>query len=143
MELYAQHTLPFGLGVQFNDTYNDASKAAVRLEDGSEVSKTSMPGSAGNQTNLTVFYETDSLLLRASYNRRGELVNGLNVFEEPYYQIDINAAYNITPALSLTASMLNLTKQKSRSHLGEDTCARFYTGGYAGRFAYLGLTYKF
>jgi hypothetical protein len=89
-----------------------------------------------------VFYEIDSLLLRASYNRRGELVqglvNGLNVFEEPYYQIDVNAAYNITPALSLTASVLNLTKQESRSHLGEDSRARFYTGGYAGRLAYLG-----
>ncbi len=147
MELYAQHTLPFGLGVQFNYTYNDASKAAVRLEDGTEAGKTSMPGSARNQTNLTVFYETDRLLLRASYNRRGELVQGLvkglNVYEEPYYQVDLNAAYNITPALSLTASVLNLTKQESRSHLGEDTRARFYTGGYAGRLAYLGLTYKF
>ncbi|MBB4597170.1 hypothetical protein FHR62_001815 [Xanthomonas arboricola] len=38
---------------------------------------------------------------------------------------------------------MNLTKQELRSHLGEDTCARFYTGGYAGRLAYLGLTYKF
>ncbi len=46
VELYAQHTLPFGLGVQFNYTYNDASKAAVRLEDGTEAGKTSMPGSA-------------------------------------------------------------------------------------------------
>ncbi len=94
-------------GVQFNYTYNDASKAAVRLEDGTEAGKTSMPGSARNQTNLTVFYETDRLLLRASYNRRGELVQGLvkglNVYEEPYYQVDLNAAYNITPALSLTA----------------------------------------
>ncbi len=71
------------------------------------------------------------------------LVNGLNVYEEPYYQIDVNAAYNITPALSLTASVLNLTKQESRSHLGEDTRAHFYTGGYAGRLAYLGLTCKF
>ncbi|SUZ36428.1 TonB-dependent receptor [Xanthomonas arboricola pv. juglandis] len=70
VELYAQHTLPFGLGVQFNYTYNDVSKAAVRLEDGTEAGQTSMPGSAKNQTNLTVFHETDSLLLRASYNRR-------------------------------------------------------------------------
>ena len=46
VELYAQHTLDFGLGFQFNYTYNDASKAAVTLEDGTEVGKTSMPGSA-------------------------------------------------------------------------------------------------
>ncbi|NCT71315.1 MAG: TonB-dependent receptor [Xanthomonadaceae bacterium] len=147
VELYAQHTLDFGLGFQFNYTYNDASKAAVSLEDGTEVGKTSMPGSAKNQTNFTVFYETDSLLLRASYNRRGEvvqgLVNGLNVYDEPYYQVDLNAAYNITPALSITASVLNVTEEETRSHLGNDTKDRFYTNSYAGRMAYLGLTYKF
>jgi TonB-dependent receptor len=147
IELYAQHTLAFGLGFQFNYTYNDASKAAVSLEDGTEVGETSMPGSAKNQTNFTVFYETQKLLLRASYNRRGEvvqgLVNGLNVYDEPYYQVDINAAYNITPALSISASVLNLTEEETRSHLGNDTKDRFYTNGYAGRIAYLGLTYKF
>lgn len=147
VELYAQHTLDFGLGFQFNYTYNDASKAAVSLEDGTEVGKTSMPGSAKNQTNFTVFYETQDLLLRASYNRRGEvvqgLVNGLNVYDEPYYQIDLNAAYNITPALTISASVLNLTEEETRSHLGNDTKDRFYTNGYAGRMAYLGLTYKF
>ncbi|PPJ41703.1 TonB-dependent receptor [Pseudoxanthomonas sp. KAs_5_3] len=147
VELYAQHTLDFGLGFQFNYTYNDASKAAVSLEDGTEVGKTSMPGSAKNQTNFTVFYETQDLLLRASYNRRGEvvqgLVNGLNVYEEPYYQVDLNAAYNITPALTISASVLNLTEEETRAHLGNDTKDRFYTNGYAGRMAYLGLTYKF
>ncbi|KRA42473.1 TonB-dependent receptor [Pseudoxanthomonas sp. Root630] len=147
VELYAQHTLDFGLGFQFNYTYNDASKAAVSLEDGTEVGKTSMPGSAKNQTNFTVFYETQDLLLRASYNRRGEvvqgLVNGLNVYDEPYYQIDLNAAYNITPALIISASVLNLTEEETRSHLGNDTKDRFYTNSYAGRMAYLGLTYKF
>ena len=147
VELYAQHTLDFGLGFQFNYTYNDASKAAVSLEDGTEIGETSMPGSAENQTNFTVFYETQNLLLRASYNRRGEvvqgLVNGLNVYDEPYYQIDLNAAYNITPALSISASVLNLTEEETRSHLGDDTKDRFYTNSYAGRVAYLGLTYKF
>ncbi|TQM03728.1 TonB-dependent receptor [Pseudoxanthomonas sp. 3HH-4] len=147
VELYAQHTLDFGLGFQFNYTYNDASEAAVTLEDGTELGKTSMPGSAKNQTNFTVFYEAQNLLLRASYNRRGEvvqgLVNGLNVYEEPYYQIDLNAAYNFTPALSISASVLNLTEEETRSHLGNDTKDRFYTNGYAGRVAYLGLTYKF
>jgi outer membrane receptor protein involved in Fe transport len=71
------------------------------------------------------------------------LVNGLNVYQEPYYQVDLNAAYNITPALSISASVLNLTEEETRSHLGNDTKDRFYTNGYAGRMAYLGLTYKF
>lgn len=147
VELYAQHTLDWGLGFQFNYTYNDASKAEVTLEDGTVVGKSSMPGTAKNQINLTVFRETEKLLWRVSFNRRGEvvqgLVNGLSLYDEPYYQLDVNAAYNITPALSVSASVLNLTKEESRTHLGNDTVDRFYSNNYAGRVAYLGLTYKF
>ena len=147
VELYAQHTLDFGLGFQVNYTYNDTNEAAITLEDGTELGESPLVGSAKNQANFTVFYENDKFLARASYNRRGEvvqgLVNGLNVYEEPYYQVDLNAAYNFTPAFSISASVLNLTKEETRAHLGNDTKDRFYTNGYAGRVAYLGLTYKF
>ena len=147
VEFYAQHTLDFGLGFQFNYTYNDTNEAAITLEDGTEIGKSPLVGSAKNQANFTVFYEVEKLLLRASYNRRGEvvqgLVSGLNLYEEPYQQIDLNAAYNFTPALSLSASILNLTKEETRTHLGNDTKNRFYSNGYAGRVAYLGLTWKF
>lgn len=147
VELYAQHTLDFGLGFQFNYTYNDTSEAAITLGDGTELGESPLVGSAKNQTNFTMFYETEKLLLRASYNRRGEvvqgLVNGLNVYDEPYYQVDLNAAYNFTPAFSISASVLNVTKEETRSHLGNDTQDRFYTNGYAGRVAYMSLTYKF
>ena len=147
VELYAQHTLDSGLGFQFNYTYNKTNQAAIILEDGTEIGKSPLVGSAKNQLNLTVFYETDKFLARASYNRRGEvvngLVNGLNVYQEPFSQVDVNFAYNFTKQLSLTASVLNLTEEETRSHLGNDTKDRFYTNGYAGRVAYLGLTYKF
>ncbi len=147
VEFYAQHTLDFGLGFQFNYTYNKTNEAAITLEDGTEVGKSPLIGSAKNQANFTVFYETDKLLLRASYNRRGEvvdgLIQGLNIYQEPYQQIDLNAAYNITQDLSLTASVLNLTREEQRMHLGNDTKARFYSNSYAGRVAYLGLTYRF
>src|SRR5690606_20099379 len=113
VELYAQHTLDFGLGFQFNYTYNDTNEAAITLEDGTEIGESPLVGSAKNQANFTVFYETQRFLARASYNRRGEvvngLVNGLNVYEEPYSQIDLNAAYNFSDAFSVTASVLNLT----------------------------------
>jgi TonB-dependent receptor len=146
-EFYVQHSLASGLGFQFNYTYNKTNQAAITLEDGTEIGKSPLIGSANNQANLTVYYETDQMLLRASYNRRGEvvngLVNGLNVYEEPYTQIDLNAAYNITKQLALTGSVLNLTRQKTRSHLGDDTKDRFYSNGYAGRVAYVGLNYKF
>jgi len=147
VELYAQHTLDMGLGFQFNYTYNKTNQADITMSDGTKIGESPLVGSAKNQMNLTVFYETDKFLARASYNRRGEvvdgLINGLNVYEEPYYQVDLNVAYNITKELSLTASVLNLTKEETRSHLGNDTKDRFYSNGYAGRIAYFGLNYKF
>jgi TonB-dependent receptor len=147
VELYAQHTFASGFGFQVNYTYNKTNEAAITLEDGTAIGTSPLVGSAKNQANVTAFYETDKLLARVSYNRRGEvvdgLVNGLNQYEDPYSQVDVNVAYNITKELSLTASVLNLTRQESRSHLGNDTQARFYSNGYAGRIAYMGLNYKF
>lgn len=147
IELYAQHTLDFGLGFQVNYTYNKTNEAAITLADGTSIGKSPLVGSARNQANFTVFYETPKLLLRASYNRRGEvvdgLVNGFNVYEEPYQQVDLNAAYNFTDAFSISASVLNLTREVGRSHLGNDTKDRFYSNSYSGRTTYIGLTYKF
>ena len=87
------------------------------------------------------------MLLGASYNRRSEVMRGmkpgLNVYDDPYEQIDLNVAYNITPQLVLSASVLNLTKSELRQHLGNDTKARFWTNGYSGRIAFAGATFKF
>ena len=147
IETYVQHTLDNGFGFQFNYTYNDTNEAAITLGDGTSVGKSPLVGSAKNQTNLTVFYEADKFLVRASYNRRGEvvdgLVSGLNVYEEPYTQIDLNASYNYNKQLTFSASLLNLTKQTTRSHLGNDTNNRFYSNGYAGQIGYFGANYKF
>lgn len=147
IELYGQHTFDSGFGFQVNYTYNKTNQAAITLEDGTEIGTSPLVGSARNQANVTVFYGTDQYMVRASYNRRGEvvdgLVNGLNVYQEPFSQIDLNASYNFSNGLSLTASVLNLTKEESRAHLGNDTKNRFYSNGYAGRVAYVGLNYKF
>ncbi|MYM38641.1 TonB-dependent receptor [Pseudoduganella sp. CY13W] len=147
IELYGQHTLDNGLGVQFNYTYNKTNQAAITLADGKQIGTSPLVGSARNQTNLTVFYGTDQYMVRASYNRRGEvvggLINGLNVYSDPYSQVDLNASYNFTKQLSLTASVLNLTRQETRSHLGNDTTDRFYGNNYTGRVIYGGLSYKF
>lgn len=147
IELYGQHTLESGLGVQFNYTYNKTNQAAITLADGKVIGQSPLVGSAKNQGNLTVFYSNDQYMLRASYNRRGQvvggLVNGLNTYTQPYSQVDLNASYNLSKELSLSASVLNLTKQESRTHLGNDTQDRFFSNSYAGRVAYVGLTYKY
>jgi TonB-dependent receptor len=147
VEAYAQYTFDFGLGFQANYTYNDTNLAEVIAPNGDLLGKTPLPGSAKNQSNFTVFYENDKFLARASYNRRGERVgsqhNGLSTYAEPYQQIDLNFGYNILENLSLNASVLNLTKEEQRVHLGNDTDARLMSNSYDGRIMYLGLTYKF
>jgi outer membrane receptor protein involved in Fe transport len=65
------------------------------------------------------------------------------VYEEPYSQIDLNAAYNFTNGLTVSASVLNVTEEETRMHLGNDTEDRFYSNSYAGRIAFFGLTFKF
>ena len=146
VELYAQHTLPFGLGAQVNFTWNDTSTADVTL-DGQKVGTSPLVGSAKTQFNASVFYETKRLLLRASYNRRGTVVgglsSGLNTYTAPYEQVDLNASYELMNGLMLTASVINLTKSQEWQYLGNDTKDRFVGSIYAGRRAYVGISYNF
>ncbi|MFV0623379.1 TonB-dependent receptor [Sphingomonas sp. ac-8] len=146
VEVYAQHTLEFGLGAQVNFTYNDTSVADVSLN-GTKVGTSPLVGSAKTQVNASVYYERGPVLLRASYNRRGEVVrglsSGLNIYDDPYEQVDLNGSYNVFENLQLTASVINLTKSEQRQHLGNDTKDRFISNVYAGRRFYVGLAYKF
>ena len=115
--------------------------------DGERIGSSRLVGSAKNQANVTVFYENEKFLARASFNRRGEVVGGLNngltQYSEPYDQLDLNAAYNITDALILSASVLNATKSEQRVYLGNDSKARLLSNLYSGRQLYLGMTWKF
>ncbi|WP_256773885.1 MULTISPECIES: TonB-dependent receptor [unclassified Stenotrophomonas] len=146
VELYGQYTFDMGFGVQANYTYNDTNLASIVL-DGQNIGSSPLVGSAKNQANVTVFYENQKFLARASYNRRGEvvggLVNGLTQYSEPYDQLDLNAAYNLTDALTLTASVLNATKSEQRIYLGSDSKARLISNTYTGRQLYVGVNWKF
>lgn len=146
VEVFAQHTLPFGLGAQANFTYNDTSTSVITLN-GQNVGTSPLVGSAETQVNASIFYETGRLLLRASYNRRGTIVgglaSGLRVYTAPYEQVDLNASFRLIDNLLLTASVINLTKSESRTYLGEDTEARFGSNNYFGRIAFFGLSYNF
>lgn len=146
VEVYAQHTLSFGLGAQVNFTYNHTSVADVSL-DGKKIGTSPLVGSAKTQWNASIFYEKGPVLLRASYNRRGErvqgLVSGLNVYDDPYQQVDLNASFEVFHNFTITGAVINLTKETERSHLGNDTTARYYSSRYTGRRFYLGAAYKF
>ncbi|MDQ0252322.1 TonB-dependent receptor [Sphingomonas kyeonggiensis] len=146
VEVYAQHTLDFGLGAQVNFTYNDTSQADVSLN-GTKLGESALVGSAKTQINASIFYEHGPVLVRASYNRRGEVVrglsSGLNVYDDPYEQVDLNAAVDVFKNFQITGSVINLTKSEQRQHLGNDTKDRFISNVYSGRRFYMGLAYKF
>ncbi|MEN3157969.1 TonB-dependent receptor [Alkalimonas sp. NCh-2] len=146
LEVFLQHSFASGFGLYANYTYNRTNQADVNVE-GEKVGESPLVGSAKYQYNLSAFYETDRYSLRASYNKRGQTVlginSGLNVYQDPYDQVDLNASYSLTDHFMLTASVINLTRSESISRVGKDTKARLLNNSYSGRRYYAGFTYNF
>lgn len=146
VELYTQHTFDMGFGYIANYTLNKTNETPVSLGD-TEVGKSELIGSAKYAANISLFYEKNGLLLRATSNWTGRTMQGLSsglpIYTEPYNQIDLNGDYEFTKHLMVTASIINLTKSTPRQYLGSDTTARLYQLEYAGRQYYVGVTYKF
>ncbi len=146
VELYTQHTFQSGFGYIANYTLNKTSETAVSLGD-TQVGKSELIGSAKYAANVSLFYEKNGLLLRATNNWTGRtmqgLASGLPVYTRPYHQVDLNGDYEFNKHLMVTASVINLTRSMPRSYLGGDTTARLNQLEYAGRQYYVGVTYKF
>jgi TonB-dependent receptor len=146
VELYTQHTFKSGFGYIANYTLNKTNETPVSLGD-TQVGKSELIGSAKYAANVSLFYEKNGLLLRATSNWIGRtmqgLAAGLPIYTRPYHQIDLNGDYEFNKHLMLTASVINLTRAMPRSYLGSDTTARLNQLEYAGRQYYLGVTYKF
>ncbi|MBB1334572.1 MULTISPECIES: TonB-dependent receptor [unclassified Pseudoalteromonas] len=147
-EFFIQHFFDNGFGLYANYTRNNTNQANVEL-DGEKVGESPLIGSSKYQMNLSVFYEDDLFSVRASYNKRGPTVQGynasweMNYYNEAYDQVDVNASYNLTDALVLSASVINLTQSDTYMHLGDDTKNRFIQNAYSGRRFYAGATYRF
>ncbi|MBC3766923.1 TonB-dependent receptor [Neptunicella marina] len=146
VEVFIQHAFENGYGINANYTYNDTNQADVSV-DGTKIGESALIGSSDYQINFSAYYENDDFSVRASFNRRGKrslgLHDGLTMYGRPYQQIDVNASYNITEDLILSASVINLTKEESFSQYGDDISARLLSGNYTGRRMYAGVTYRF
>ncbi|MBD8881611.1 TonB-dependent receptor [Rhodanobacter sp. 7MK24] len=146
IELYTQHTWSSGFGVIANYTLNKTNSTAVSIGD-TRIGSASLIGSAKYAGNLSLFYQKNGLLLRASSNWTGRVMDGLAAglpeYTAPYNEIDLNGQYQINKHLMVTASVLNLTRSTTRSYLGSDTTDRLNTLEYDGRQYYVGLTYNF
>lgn len=148
VEVYIQHFFESGFGFSANYTRNNTNQANVEL-DGQKVGESPLIGSSKYQMNFSAFYEDDLFSVRASYNKRGPTVGEynasweMNVYSAAYDQVDVNASYNLTESLVVSASVINLTESEVYRHLGNDTDNRFIQNTYSGRRAYLGATYRF
>ncbi|MFI4957561.1 MAG: TonB-dependent receptor [Lysobacterales bacterium] len=146
IELYAQHTWDLGFGYIVNYTLNKTNETAVSLGD-TQVGKAELIGSAKYAANVSLFYEKNGLLLRASDNWTGRtmqgLAAGLPIYAQPYHQIDLNGDYQFNKHFMVTASIININKGTPHTYLGGDTRARLVQLMYPGRQYYLGVTYKF
>ncbi|WP_240922053.1 TonB-dependent receptor [Oleiagrimonas sp. C23AA] len=146
VEIFTQHDFSNGIGVIANYTLNKTNETAVSIGD-TKVGESALIGSAKFAGNLSVYYQNDKLLLRASSNWTGRVVNGLvaglTEYQAPYHQVDLNGDYEFNKHFMVTASIMNLTRSTTRSYLGDDTKLRLNSLGYSGRQYYLGVTYKF
>ncbi|MDX3774214.1 TonB-dependent receptor [Chromatiaceae bacterium AAb-1] len=147
-EVFWQHFFDNGFGFYANYTRNNTNQANVEL-DGEKVGESPLIGSSRYQWNLSAFYENELFSVRASYNKRGPSVGSYvaswetNYYTAAYDQVDVNASYNLTDNLVLSASVINLTKSDTYIHLGNDTDNRFIQNAYSGRRFYMGATYRF
>ena len=148
VEFSFQHFFDNGFGVSGNYTRNITSAATVET-DGRIVGESPLTGSSKYQGNFSGFYENNDYSVRVSYNRRGPTIGVLaedwdiNRYSDTYDQIDVNASYSINEDITLSASVINLTKSEDYVHLGDDTKTRFLTNSYSGRRFFAGINYRF
>jgi len=99
-------------------------------------------------TNLTVFYATGPVELRASYNRIGRALQSADgdtptrdLYQEPRQQVDVQARLVVREGLDLVAQVQNLTKEPFivRQGTGRDYVNYFFP---VGRTFWLGLSWK-
>lgn len=141
LELFYQQAFDFGGGIIANYTYIDTSLAT--LETDGNKTKTPLPGTSKYQYNLSAYYERNKFNLRASYNYRDDYAagqaTGKTVYIGGYGQLDLNASYKLTEAFTLSAAVINVTKEVDNEYWGSED--RLYRLSYPGRRFYLGVNY--
>ncbi|TCP65633.1 TonB-dependent receptor [Sphingomonas sp. PP-CE-1G-424] len=98
--------------------------------------------------NLTTFYVTGPIELRASYNRIGRALQSVDgdtptrdLYQEPRQQIDVQARATVRPGVELVGQIQNLTKEPFivRQGLDRELVNYFFP---VGRTFWLGLSWK-
>jgi TonB-dependent receptor len=134
-----------GFGISANYTMVDSNLGYDNHDRGEQFAIEGLSDSA----NVVAFFEKGKWSLRAAYNWRDEFLSGRfdgtglpnPVYVEEYGQIDLNASYNITDALTVLVEAINLTDEIQRLHGRNDNQALFVTQ--TGPRFMIGARYKF
>jgi TonB-dependent receptor len=132
-ELAYQQNLTFlpgflkGFSVYANYTYT-SSKAVIQSR-GDNVSTESirLPGQAKNVGNLSLAYDLKGFNIRVSSNFNGEYVSEVggdaseDLFVRDRIQVDLSAAYAITPKFRVFGEFLNITNQAFEVYQGTES----------------------
>lgn len=121
LEVTFQRQLWKGLGLMLNYTRTESSTTGIQ---GREDDDLDLPGTANNMFNASLSYETDKLVLRASFNYASDYIDELggDAFEDRFYDeqtfLDINGSYAFTPQWRFFFEVNNLTNQPLRYYQG-------------------------
>jgi TonB-dependent receptor len=134
-----------GFGVAANATFVDSNLA---YDNHSTENQFAIEG-LSDSANFIAFFEKNGWSVRAAYNWRDEFLAGRfdgtggpnPVYTEAYGQIDMNASYDVTENLSLSAEVINLTDETQRVHGRNPHQALFVTQ--TGARYMIGARYKF
>jgi iron complex outermembrane receptor protein len=130
------------LGVQVN--YTHIWSDSVVLNQGQPALP--LTGISNNTYNITGYYDDGKLAVHIGYNYRSRWVQdptsffGDGSFVRPYGQLDMLASYRLTPSVSITGSVQNIT-QAALSLENRYGITRYY--GLSGRRFYAGVRTSF
>lgn len=114
------------LGFYGNYTYTKSEVENFQL-DGRENENMPLPGTPENTFNVSLFYETNRLSIRASLNYADEFIDevGESAFFDRYYDnakhLDLNANYAINKNINIFAEVNNVLDQPLRYYQGVST----------------------
>ena len=110
-----------GFGIYLNYTFTDSEADGI---EGREDEEIGLPGTAKHMYNISLSYETERLVLRASVNHASDYIDELggDSFEDRFYDkqtfVDLNGSYAFAPNWRIFAEVNNLTNQPLRFYQG-------------------------
>lgn len=121
-------------GEDYDDFFNDQAKETITL-----------PGQAPHTLNLSFFYDSPKFYFRiaANYNESYLFSLGadrdLDEYYGEYWRLDINAYYQITPAIQIFSDWRNVTNEPLKFYLGDPAEGRISQQEFYSFWARLGI----